>query len=89
MRCKRTVTRIGVQLPRWFQVEREVSVGVDGRKASTLIVAQSGQHNTSIYIRRMVWGWILSPLDARRIHGLKYLYQIVRTLPTMALVALK
>jgi hypothetical protein len=30
MQCKCTVVRIGVQLPRWFQVERQFSVVTDG-----------------------------------------------------------
>jgi hypothetical protein len=30
MQCKRTVTRIGLQFPRWSRVERKFSVRIDG-----------------------------------------------------------
>jgi hypothetical protein len=65
----RTVARIGPQFPRWFQIERNSSVAIDGRNTWTLIVVQSKEKNTAVSRTRLIWGRILTPLDARRNHG--------------------
>jgi hypothetical protein len=70
---KSKVARIGVQLPRWFRVGRIDSIWVDGRKAWALIIAQSGEKNTALSIRRLL---TLTPLEARRIDESTYLSTI-------------
>jgi hypothetical protein len=76
-KVENSVQMHGPQLPRWSHIERKSSGGIDGSITGTLIVGQSGGKNTVVSIRRLLCGGILTPLDTRRIHGLRYLYQVL------------
>jgi hypothetical protein len=60
----------------WFRVERKRSVGSDGN-TRTLIVAQFGEKNSTLSIRRLLWHLILTALDPRQIQGLRYFQQVL------------